>query len=265
MEPPAPPTPLPPVDYDKVQHQAYARGRALPVEAIRRWMDVFAEHLPSRRPLSGVDLGAGTGRFTPALAESFGGPILGVEPAAGMRLRAAAESAHPNVRYVDGRAEAIPLADAAADFVLMFLSWHHVADKPAGAREIRRVLARDGRLVLRSTFRERIPDHWWRGYFPGSWAVERAMFPTEAETRSLFEAAGFATIASVQMELPFEGDMAAAVERLKLRAVSVFEHLSDAELEEGFARLDADLAAGAIAEKPTHGDFIVFAPKGAIA
>jgi hypothetical protein len=108
-------------------------------------------------------------------------------------------------------------------------------------------------------FKERIPDHWWRGYFPRSWDVERAMFPTVAETCALFEVAGFATVEVVQMELPFEGEIAAAVERLKLRAVSTFEHLTDAELDEGFARIEADLARGAIVQKPTFGDFIVFA------
>ena len=259
MEPNAPPTPLDPVDYDQVQHQAYARGRALNAEAIQQYMAVFGAHLPERRPLVGIDLGSGTGRFTPALAEAFGGPLYGVEPADGMRRAAEAASPHPRVRYVAGRAEAIPLADATADFVLMFLSYHHVTDKPAAAREIARVLKPGARLILRSTFRDRIPDHWWRGYFPRSWDVERAMFPTELETRRLFEAAGFRTIESVQMELPFEGDIAGAVARLKLRAVSVFEHLTEAELTEGFARLDADVAAGAIVEKPTFGDFIVFA------
>ena len=38
-----------------------------------------------------------------------------------------------------------------------------------------------------------------------------------------------------------EGDIAEAVERLKLRAVSTFEHMTDRELDEGFARLDAAL------------------------
>jgi ubiquinone/menaquinone biosynthesis C-methylase UbiE len=259
MEPQPPTPPLAPVDYDRVQHQAYARGRALPARAIRRYMETFAEHLPERRPLVGVDLGSGTGRFTPALAAAFGGPVHGVEPADGMRRTAEAQARHPQVAYLKGRAEAIPLPDAAADFVLMFLSYHHVADKPAAAREIGRVLRPGGRLVLRSTFRERIPDHWWRGYFPRSWDVERAMFPTEAETRALFEAAGFRTLASVQMELPFEDDLAEAVARLKLRAVSTFEHLTEDELAEGFARIDADFAAGAIARKPTFGDVVVFA------
>jgi ubiquinone/menaquinone biosynthesis C-methylase UbiE len=225
-------------------------------------MTVFGGHLPAHRPLVGVDLGSGTGRFTPALAEAFGGPLYGVEPADGMRRAAEAGSVHTRVTYLAGRAEAIPLPDATADFVLMFLSWHHVTDKPVAAREIARVLKPGGRLILRSTFRDRIPDHWWRSYFPRSWDVERAMFDTEAETQARFVAAGFRTVASVQMVVPFEGDMPAAVARLKLRAVSVFEHLTEAELSEGFARIDTDLAAGAIVEKSTFGDFIVFARDG---
>ncbi|MBX3482307.1 class I SAM-dependent methyltransferase [Phenylobacterium sp.] len=254
----SPDPPLAPVDYDKVQHQTYARGRVLPAEAIARYMAVFAEHLPERRPLAGIDLGSGTGRFSPALADAFGGPVWGVEPADGMRAAAVADAAHPHVTYLAGRAEAIPRPDASADFVLMFLSWHHVADKLAAAREIARVLRPGGRLILRSTFQERIPDHWWRGYFPRSWDIERAMFQTEAEVRGIVEAAGFGTVASVRTEVPFEGDIANLVERLKHRAVSTFEHMTEEELREGFDRIDADLAAGAIVEKPTFGDFIVF-------
>ena len=140
----------------------------------------------------------------------------------------------------------------------MFLSYHHVADKPAAAREIGRVLKPGGRLLLRSTFKERIPDHWWRGYFPRSADVERAMFPTVAETCELFEAAGFRTLEVVHAEAPFKGTIEDAVARLKLRAVSTFEHLTEAELTEGFARIDADLAKGAIVEKPTLADFVVF-------
>ena len=54
---------------------------------------------PSRRSLAVLDLGSGTGRFTPALAEAFGGPVYGVEPLHKMRavaerhkMRAVAES-----------------------------------------------------------------------------------------------------------------------------------------------------------------------------
>lgn len=252
------PATLGPVDYDRVQHAAYAKARALPPAAIQKYMETFARHLPTRRPLTVVDLGSGTGRFTPALAEAFDGPVYGVEPAAAMRQAAETGAPHPRVGYLAGEAAKMPLPDASADMVLMFLSFHHAPDRAAAAREIGRVLKPGGRLILRSTFRERIPENWWRNYFPRSRAIEEAMFPSETEARAIFEAAGFATVASVQMEIPFEGDIGQAVEKLRLRAVSTFEHMAPEELDEGFARIDAALAAGTIEQKPTFGDFIVF-------
>jgi len=258
MEPLQPETPLAVVDYDRVQHDVYAKGRALPAGAIQRYMDLFAERLPARRPLTFVDLGSGTGRFTPALAETFGGPVYGVEPAAAMRRTAEAAAAHPGVSYLAGDAAAIPLPDASADALLMFLSFHHFPDKAAAAQDIARVVKPGGKVFLRSMFRERIPDHWWRCYFPRSWAIEEAMFPSVTEARDVFEAAGFETAEVVQFEIPFEGDLGEAVERLHLRAASTFEHMTEAELDEGFARLDAAFAAGTIELKPTFGDFIVF-------
>lgn len=258
MEPSRTETPLAPVDYDRVQHPNYARGRALPADEIAAYMTAFAGYLPARRPLSVVDLGSGTGRFTPALAEAFGGPVWGVEPANGMRAVAEAQSRHSRVTYLAGEAAAIPLLQAVADALLMFLSFHHFPDKAAAAREIARVVKPGGRVFLRGTFRDRIPDHWWRAYFPRSWDIERAMFLTEPEHRAIFEGAGFSTVAFVPLDLPFRGDMAVAIERLKLRAVSVFEHLTEAEITEGFAQIDADFAAGRIARKATTGDFLVF-------
>ena len=44
-----------------------------------------------------LDLGSGTGRFTPALADTFGGPVNGVEPSAGMRAAELQISGHPAV------------------------------------------------------------------------------------------------------------------------------------------------------------------------
>ena len=85
------------VDYDDGQHANYARGRQMPPEALARWMARFAEHLPERRPLTIVDLGSGIGRLTPALAETFGGPVYGVEPSARMREIAVATAAHPEI------------------------------------------------------------------------------------------------------------------------------------------------------------------------
>ena len=72
------------VDYDKELYQDYARGRELREQQMQVWISAFEAVLPARRPLTGLDVGSGTGRFTPALARTFG-PVTGVEPSVRMR------------------------------------------------------------------------------------------------------------------------------------------------------------------------------------
>jgi SAM-dependent methyltransferase len=88
-----------------------------------------------------LDLAAGTGKLTRALAES-GASVIAVEPVAEMRA-ALPES----VRALDGTAEAIPLEDASVDLVTVAQAFHWF-DGPAALREIHRVLMPGGRLAL---------------------------------------------------------------------------------------------------------------------
>src|SRR5205085_12557762 len=107
------------VDYDLVRHEVYAAGRAMPHGALETWLDAFAGFWPGRTPLTLMDLGSGVGRFTPALADRFGGPVYGVEPSARMRRIAESGAAHPGVRCVAGEAARIPLPEGAVDGGLM--------------------------------------------------------------------------------------------------------------------------------------------------
>ena len=61
----------------------------------------FAAVLPERRPLEGLDVGSGTGRYTPALARAFG-QVTGVEPSVRMREIAQRQSQHPDSQYLAG-------------------------------------------------------------------------------------------------------------------------------------------------------------------
>lgn len=232
------------VDYDDNQHVNYARGRQMPAEALARWMGRFADHLPDRRPLGIVDLGSGIGRLTPALAETFGGPVYGVEPSARMREIAIATATHPAVTYLAGEAARIPLADHSVDAVLMFLSFHHVPDRAAAAAEIVRVLKPGGRLLIRSPFSDRMTGGWWQSFFPRALEIERQMFPTLAEVTGVFEAVGLKPLALVEVVEVYAATQAEAAEKLRLRAISTFEHMTEAEIAEGFARMDAHIAAG---------------------
>ena len=124
------------VSYDERQHAQYGRGRELSPARLARWIEVFASNAPRARPLAVVDLGSGIGRFTPALADAFGGPVYGVEPAQKMRAVAEATASHPNVTYCEGRAEAIPLRAGSVDLVLMYLSFHHVQDRETAVADV---------------------------------------------------------------------------------------------------------------------------------
>lgn len=251
------------IDYDDRQHRVYARARALPPETLDRLTAAFARHAGPERPLAVLDLGSGTGRFTPTLAAVFGGPVVGVEPSDRMRAVAEESATHPAVRYLAGAAERIPLPDASCDLALMYLVWHHVADKPAAAAELARVLRPGGRLLLRGTFADRLPDLRWHRYFPGAVAVERRLFPTLADTVAVFEAAGFAVRALEVLRERYAASLAGYAERLRLRGISVFEYLTEAETAAGFAALDADVAAEAAAGRPEpveeDGDLLVLA------
>jgi ubiquinone/menaquinone biosynthesis C-methylase UbiE len=231
------------VDYDERQHAVYAQGRALTAKSIATWMRAFAAHAPGRRPLTVLDLGSGTGRFTPALAETFGGAVYGVEPSANMRREAQAGAPHPAVRYLQGQAEDIPLPAGSCDLVLMYLSFHHVRDRVAAVREIRRVLRPEGRVLIRSTFSDRMPDADWHRFFPAAREIELQMFPTVEEVERLFAGVRLATVALETLETERAPSLADYAALLRFKAISVFEHISEADIAKGFEDLDAAVRA----------------------
>jgi len=232
-----------PVDYDGHQSTVYATGRALRPSVMAEWMTAFAGHAPTVRPLTVLDLGSGTGRFTPALADTFGGPVYGVEPSAGMRQVALENSTHPAVTYLEGSADAIPLPDTSVDLVLLYMVWHHVPDHAAAAAEVRRVLRPGGRVLIRSTFSDRMPGLAWHTYFPRATDLEREIFPTSDEVEREFAAAGLRRVALDVVRVAVVETFEQYAARLRTRAISIFEHLTEEEIEIGFARLDEDVAA----------------------
>ena len=91
-----------------------------------------------------LDLGAGTGKFTPRLIAT-GASVTAVEPVAAMRAEFV--RALPEVSIRNGSAEAIPAADAIFDAVTCAQSFHWFAT-PAALAEMRRVLKVGGALGL---------------------------------------------------------------------------------------------------------------------
>lgn len=229
------------VDYDARLHAVYAAGRQMSPDAREPWMTAFARHLPRTRPLTWLDLGSGTGRMTPALANAFGGPAHGVEPSDKMRAQALAHAGHPAVTYAAGSAERIPLPDASCDAALLFYVWHHVVDRERAARELRRVVKPGGTLFVQANFSDRMPDVWWFRVVP-EWAkVDAAQFRSEEEVESDFAGAGWRLVSRDAVTWLRSASLTEDYERLKLRAVSLFEHMSEEVADAGFAMIEAAL------------------------
>jgi SAM-dependent methyltransferase len=232
------------VDYDGRLHAVYAEGRKLAPDGLQVWMGEFAKPAPAERPLVVLDLGCGIGRFTPALAETFGGPVYGVEPSERMRRQAMEGAGHPRVTYLEGSAEAVPLPDESCDLVLLFLTLHHWGDQLQGMREVARVLRPGGVVLLRTQFGDQMPDLYWYRYFPSARRVDAGMYLSFAEVHSLAGQAGLMPDPEpLWVDVTEPRTLQAMYERLKLRAFSTFEHLPAEETEAGFAAMERDAIA----------------------
>ena len=138
-------------DYDRLRPSA-------PGEAID-WL------LPERRQVV-VDLGAGTGLLTRALAGKAG-HVIAVEP--DDRMRAVLTARTPGAEVMAGRGEDIPAPDASADVVLVSSAWHWL-DPDLAVPEIARILRDGGRLGVIWTGRDHATE-WLR---PDVWFTEPA-------------------------------------------------------------------------------------------
>lgn len=93
-----------------------------------------------------LDVGIGTGLVAREALAIIGpaGSLVGVDPSVGMMDQVKL----PGVELREGRAEALPVADAGADFLSMGYALRHVADVPAAFAEFHRALRPGGRLVV---------------------------------------------------------------------------------------------------------------------
>lgn len=95
-----------------------------------------------------IDVGCGTGALTLAVAKRVapGGAAVGLDPNPDMLAVARRKGA--SVDWRDGRAEALPFADASFDAVVSQFAMMFFDDRVAALREAQRVLCPGGRLAL---------------------------------------------------------------------------------------------------------------------
>lgn len=167
-----------------------------------------------------------------------GSEVLAVDASEAMLAEARRHRPHPAVRYLTGEAAALPVPADACDLALMSRVVHHLPDRVRAAREVARVLRADCRVIVRTTFRERL-DAVVYDYWPRLRAIDERRFSGEEEVVADFLAAGFALEEVTSLAQPVTDGLAAYHARLTTRPQSKFTHLTPEEFRQGLAALES--------------------------
>ena len=220
-----------------------ARDRRPEGQAV--WCERVAAYLPDSPPPTIVDIGAGTGIWSRAFAEWFGGRVHGVEPSRGMRARARVARPHPLVTYAEGSVEALPLDDESAGAAWMSTVVHQFPDLGAAAREIRRVLEPGGTALIRGGYPGRQDEIELFHLFPDAMRLAET-WPRLGRVVTAFEDAGFDVVALERVREPtFDSydEMLAHLPVMR-RSDTALVGIDDEAWAKGIAAIERARAAG---------------------
>jgi ubiquinone/menaquinone biosynthesis C-methylase UbiE len=226
------------IDYDGPMSVVYHSGRALSTETANTWCAIVAPFVRDGQCAGVLDLGSGTGRFATLFARSFDTHVIGIEPSKGMLAAAALDEQRENLAYIAGTAECIPLKDSSCGLAWLSHVWHHVRDRHACARELRRVLGRGSTLLVRGTFGDKLDGfptlfHYW----PATREICQQL-ATIWETVPIFEKNGFVLTEHRRIEQQTCGSLREFADRTRLRADSALALISDSDFRKGQAALE---------------------------
>jgi SAM-dependent methyltransferase len=185
-----------------------------------------------------INVGAGAGSYEPPQT------ILAVEPSSVMIRQRPASAAW----VVQARAEALPVADDAADAVMALLTVHHWADIKAGIAELRRIARR--RIVI-LTWDPRVFETFWlvSEYLPQAAAFDEARAVPVDRLSALL---GGARVEPVPVPHDCTDGFGAAFWRRPeayldptvRSGISMLAQTGDTSLQPGLDRLATDLESG---------------------
>ncbi len=186
-----------------------------------------------------LEVGAGTGNNTEAIAADTGRPVFALEPSAGMLAQGRAKV--PGAKWGRGRIEALPYSDATFRMLFGTYMLHYVPDLPTAFAECHRVLAPGGVAAFVTVSHAFIQSHPMNAYFPSFATVDTARFPDIPEIQSALGRAGFTEgTAEFTYSQPRKVDMDYH-EKIAGHFISTYALLPEDEFQQGLTRLRADI------------------------
>ncbi len=197
-----------------------------------------------------VDVGAGTGNYSVALAEQ-GWSVVAVEPSPVMRSQS---KPHPRVTWLAASAESLSLPSGEVDALVCMLALHHFRSMAAAFAEMARVV-KNGPIVL-FTFDPRVGQPFWLAeYFPGMFQTGYHIFPPIEDVKSMLAQATGRMVTDLAFPLPPDLNdvfLAACWRKPELylqpdirAGMSAFMLAGKDEVASGLDRLSMDLKNGA--------------------
>ena len=171
------------IEYDQ-WYERHDVEYALELEALRMLVPATGQ---------GVEIGAGTGRFTAPLDVS-----LGIEPSAAMSDIARQRG----VNMIEGRAESLPLADSQYDYALFVMTVCFLDDPLIAFREVNRVLKDDAVIIIGFVDRLSTLGQQYDARKGTSIFYRGASFYSLDEMLAMLEMCGFVDARLVQAVLP---------------------------------------------------------------
>lgn len=213
----------------------YVRGRPDYPPQVGTWL---SDTLGLKPGLTVLELGAGTGKFTPRLLQT-GARVIVVEPVQAMLDKLS--TAYPEVEAHQGTAQAIPLADASVDVVLCAQAFHWFAN-PAALADIHRVLKPGGHLGLIWNLRDAsVPWVQKLDALVNQWEGDAPRFYTGA-WRQAFPFDGFGPLEPQQFSQSHTGSVEDVIFN-RVRSTSFISALAPAEREQVEQQLRAFVAS----------------------
>lgn len=194
-----------------------------------------------------LDVGAGTGSYSAALAE-LGYVMTALEPSRVMMEQAIDTM---KITWVSGTAEALPFADRAFDGAILVLCIHHFNNLAAALGEVGRVCG-SGPILIFTYDSAAIEAPWLFNYFPIFRSQIVTTFPSVAHIRMLLKERGKFSVLPFQLPHDLADGFAGSAWRYPERyldpnfrnGTSAFRQLDPDICQVGLDSLSADLKSG---------------------
>jgi len=210
----------------------YDTARALPEHATSLLIDILKKNTPVESVSSVLDLGGGTGRFSPLLQALYICPVYTLDPSVEM-LKQGVSRNFNGIHWIASKAEFIPLRSGAVDLVFMSNVYHHLEKPGLAMREISRVLINKGNLVVRNGTQETDNEIVWNKFFPEAIEFDKSRIPHKQDIIDFISSHGFNFIEYRVIYQLFASSYQEYYEKISQRGLSSLLAISDEAFDDG--------------------------------